>query len=83
MKEPEWTEFAELVKDISKEQGQFIRPSSLNSKYGELHVDEIVAELDLRFSHIQMSAVCGMYLIPQNIVEMTDEHRDNTFNFFE
>ena len=24
-----------------------------------------------------------MYLIPKNIVEMTDEHIDNTFKFFE
>ena len=37
----------------------------------------------LRFSQIQVSAVCGMYLMPKNIVEMTDEHRDNTFKFFE
>ena len=49
-------------------------------------IDHIVAEVDLRFSQIEVSAVCGMYLIPKNIVEMTDEHRDthyNTFKFFE
>ena len=46
-------------------------------------IDHLVAELDLRFSLIQVSAVCGMYLIPKNTVEMTDGHRDNTFKFFE
>ena len=46
-------------------------------------IDHLVVELDLRFSQIQVSAVCGMYLISKNIVEMTDEHRDNTFKFFE
>ena len=46
-------------------------------------IDHLFAELDLRFSQIKVSAVCGMYLIPKNIVEMTDEHRDNTFKFFE
>ena len=44
---------------------------------------QIISELDLRFSQIQVSAVCGMYLIPKNIVEMTDKHRGNTFKFFE
>ena len=46
-------------------------------------IDHLVAELDLRFSQIQVSAVCGMYLIPKNVFEMADEHRDNTFKFFE
>ena len=46
-------------------------------------IDHLVAKHDLRSSQIQVSAVCGMYLIPKNIVEMTDEHRDNTFKFFE
>ena len=46
-------------------------------------IDHFVAEPDLRFSQIQVSAVSEMYLTPKNIVEMTDEHRDNTFKFFE
>ena len=46
-------------------------------------IDHLVAELHLRFSEIQVSAVCWMYLIPKNIVEMTDEHRDNISKFFE
>ena len=47
-----------------------------------LIIGHLVAELDLRFSQIQVSALYGMYLIPKNIVEMT-KHRDNTFKFFE
>ena len=39
-------------------------------------IDHLVAELDLRFSQIQVHAVCG-------IVEMTNEQRDNRFKFFE
>ena len=45
VKEREWTEFAKLAKDISKEQGQFVLPSSLYSKYDELHLDEIAKHL--------------------------------------
>ena len=41
MKETEWTEFAKLAKDINKEQDQLVLPSSLYSKYDELHLDEI------------------------------------------
>ena len=41
VKETEWTEFAKFAKDISKEQDQFVLPSSLYSKYDELHLDEI------------------------------------------
>ena len=46
-------------------------------------IDHLVAELDLRFSQIQVSTVFGMYLIPKNTVQMIDENRDNTFKFFE
>ena len=45
VKETEWTEFAKLAKDISKEQDQFVLPSSLYSKYDELHLDEIAKQL--------------------------------------
>ena len=45
-------------------------------------IDHLVAEPDLRFSQIHVRAVCGMYLIPKNIVGMTNEHRDITFKFF-
>ena len=45
MKETECTEFAKLVKAISKEQDQFVLPSSLYSKYYELHLDEIAKQL--------------------------------------
>ena len=45
VKETEWTEFVKLGKDISKEQDQFILPSSLYSKYDELHLDEIAKQL--------------------------------------
>ena len=31
-------------------------------------IEHLVVELDLRFSQIQVSAVCWMYLIPKNIV---------------
>ena len=41
LKETEWSEFAKLANDISKEQDQFVLPSSLYSKYYELHLDEI------------------------------------------
>ena len=46
-------------------------------------IDHLVAELEIRFSHIQVNVVCGMYMIPKNIVAMTKEQRYNTFKFFE
>ena len=45
VKETEWTEFAKMAKDISKEQDQFVLPSSLYSKYDDLHLDETVKQL--------------------------------------
>ena len=41
----EWTEFVKLVKDISKEQDQFVLPSSLYHKCDGLHRDEIAKQL--------------------------------------
>ena len=46
-------------------------------------IDHLVAERYLRFSQTYVSTVCGMYVLPKNIVEMTDEHRANTLQFFE
>ena len=51
VKETEWTEFAKLAKDISKEQDQFVLLSSLSSKYEELHLDEIAKQLMPPDSH--------------------------------
>ena len=45
VKEKEWAQLAKLAKDISKEQDQFVLPSSLYSKYDELHLDEIAKQL--------------------------------------
>ena len=45
MKEIEWTGFAKLAKDISKEQNQLVLPSSLYSKYDKLHLDQTAKQL--------------------------------------
>ena len=45
MKETEWTEFAKLAKDISKEQDQLVAPPSLYFKYDKLPLDEIGKQL--------------------------------------
>ena len=60
MKKTEWTEFAKLAKNISKEHDQFVLPSSLYSKYDELHLDEIAKQL--------MSPDSNLELVPVTVI---------------
>ena len=57
VKETEWTEFAKLAKDISKEQGQFALPSSHYSKNDELHLDETAKHLMPSDSNLELVPV--------------------------
>ena len=42
-----------------------------------------MAELEFRFSCIQVNVTQGMYLIPENLSKMSNIERDQISNFFD
>ena len=46
-------------------------------------IDYLASELEFKFSNIHISAMHSMFIIPQYLTNMTNEHRDNTFKLSE